>query len=88
MSIIDTVFLICATIVSVFILAIRMVEWIRDTKLKRQMRAAGVSEENIKETFRIVDLGRNRARRAPGLNGLPGLNTAYRRNKTAWPTPP
>ena len=81
MNIIDMVFAICSSIVGVYILAIRVTEWTRDSKLKRQMRTAGVSEEYIKETLKIVELGRSRARRAPRFNGLPDMDGISRRRK-------
>jgi len=83
MSIIDTIFVICSSIIGVYILGMFAVEWTRGSKLKRQMRQAGVSEENIKETLRIVDLGRNRARRATRLNGLAGMSGVTRSNRAA-----
>ena len=83
MNITDAVFLVCGSIVGVFILGMFVSEITRDSKLKRQMRAAGVSEEHIRETLRIVDLGRSRARKTPECSGLPGLKRLSRHNKAA-----
>ena len=83
MSIIDTIFVICSSIIAVYIVGMLVTEWTRNSKLRHQMRKAGVSEEYIKETLRIVDLGRSRARRATRFNGLPGISGATRRNRAA-----
>lgn len=81
MSIIDTIFVICSSIIGVYILGMFVGEWTSDSKLTRQMRQAGVSEEYIKETLSIVELGRSRARRVPRFNGLPGMSLVSRRKK-------
>ena len=81
MSIVDTIFVICSSIIGVYILGMFMVEWASDSELRRQMRQAGVSEEYIRETLRIVELGRSRARRVPRFSSLPGISLASRRKK-------
>jgi len=81
MSIIDTIFVICSSVIGVYILGMLVAEWSSDSKLRRQMRQAGVSEEYIKETLRIVELGRSRARRVPRFSSLPGMGLVSRRKK-------
>ena len=81
MSMVDTIFVVCSSIIGVYILAMFLAEWASDSKLRRQMRQAGVSEEYIRETLKIVELGRSRARRVPRFSSLPGLSLASRRKK-------
>lgn len=81
MSIVDTIFIICSSIIGLYILGMLVAEWSSDSKLRRQMRQAGVSEEYIKETLRIVELGRSRARRVPRFSRLPGMRLVSRHNK-------
>lgn len=81
MSIVDTIFVICSSIIGIYILGMLVAEWSSDSKLRRQMRQAGVSEEYIKETLRIVELGRSRARRVPRFSSLPGMSLVSRRRK-------
>jgi hypothetical protein len=71
MNTVDAIFSIGCSIVGLWIIGMFVAEWIGDSKLKRDMRDAGIDDAEIKAMFRAREMGRSR-------HALPGSWLSFR----------